>query len=60
METYLTENILFIFMGQLKKITLRYYLSKAADERLPLLLDNLKVRKDDFSVVVTSQIDKFT
>ena len=48
METYLTENILFIFMGQLKKITLRYYLSKA-DELLPLLLDNLKVREDDFS-----------
>ena len=59
METYLTENILFIFMGQLKKITLRYYLSKA-DELLSLLLDNLKVREDDFSIVVTSQIDIFT
>ena len=59
METYLTENILFIFMGQLKKMTLRYYLSKA-DELLPLLLDNLKVREDDFSIVVTSQIDTFT
>ena len=59
METYLTENILFIFMGQLKKITLRYYLSKA-DELLSLLLDNLKVREDDFSIVVTSQIYTFT
>ena len=59
METYLTENVLFIFMGQLKKMTLRYYLSKA-DELLSLLLDNLKVREDDFSIVVTSQIDIFT
>ena len=59
METYLTENILFIFMGQLKKMTLRYYLSKA-DELLPLLLDNLKVREDDFSIVVTSHIETFT
>ena len=59
METYLTENILFIFMGQLKKMTLRYYLSKA-DELLSLLLDNLKVREDDFSIVVTSQIYTFT
>ena len=59
METYLTENILFIFMGQLKKMTLRYYLSEA-DELLPLLLDNLKVQEDDFSIVVTSQVDTFT
>ena len=59
METYLTENILFIFMGQLKKMTLRYYLSKA-DELLPLLLDNLNVREDDFLIVVTSQVDTFT
>ena len=58
METYLTENILFIFMGQLKKMTLRYYLSKA-DELLSLLLDNLKVREDDSSIVVTSHINTF-